>query len=156
MATQLLLHRTLSSMHLSSTDQRRDACRHDEPCAVVAASPASAPSSTATIVERGVVCEVPLDAQRVAASSPWSYGAMDGDDCWRPPPGARLSDATSADFLKRCAFCRRSLERADAFMYRGDKAFCCLECRQHHMIVHTRKAWLHLTGRRFSMVPLTG
>ncbi|GJP54712.1 hypothetical protein CLOM_g13763 [Closterium sp. NIES-68] len=123
---------------------------------MITASPSAPPSSTVKVVERGVVCDVQLGSQQVASDSPWSYGAMDADDCWRPPPGARMGDGTSADFLKRCSFCRRSLEHSDAFMYRGDKAFCCLECRQHHMIVDTRKAWLHLTGRRFSMVPLTG
>ncbi|XP_074571349.1 FCS-Like Zinc finger 5-like [Curcuma longa] len=40
----------------------------------------------------------------------------------------------TASFLRACGLCRRRLGPGrDAFMYRGEIAFCSLECRQQHM-----------------------
>ncbi|KAF5740251.1 senescence-associated family protein [Tripterygium wilfordii] len=37
-------------------------------------------------------------------------------------------------FLRSCSLCRRRLVPGrDIYMYRGDSAFCSLECRQHQM-----------------------
>ncbi|KAL5974214.1 hypothetical protein ACLOJK_030877 [Asimina triloba] len=34
-----------------------------------------------------------------------------------------------ADFLSACYLCRKKLDGLDIFMYKGDKAFCSVECR---------------------------
>ncbi|KAJ3677315.1 hypothetical protein LUZ60_003039 [Juncus effusus] len=40
----------------------------------------------------------------------------------------------TASFLKSCGMCNRQLAPGrDIFMYRGEIAFCSLECRQHQM-----------------------
>nr|XP_043617694.1 FCS-Like Zinc finger 5-like [Erigeron canadensis] len=40
----------------------------------------------------------------------------------------------TSNFLKACHLCKRSLITGrDIFMYRGDSAFCSLECRQQQM-----------------------
>ncbi|KAJ0975096.1 hypothetical protein J5N97_017061 [Dioscorea zingiberensis] len=40
----------------------------------------------------------------------------------------------TAPFLKNCGLCRRRLSpERDIFMYRGEMAFCSLECREHQM-----------------------
>uniref|UniRef100_A0A0A9G669 FLZ-type domain-containing protein n=1 Tax=Arundo donax TaxID=35708 RepID=A0A0A9G669_ARUDO len=37
---------------------------------------------------------------------------------------------TAASFLQRCTLCHKELaEGRDIYMYRGDKAFCSVECR---------------------------
>jgi hypothetical protein len=42
-------------------------------------------------------------------------------------------------FLDECSFCKRHLpEDKDIFMYRGDKAFCSVECRSQQMILDER------------------
>lgn len=42
----------------------------------------------------------------------------------------------SSHFLEKCSLCKRHLpEDQDIFMYRGDKAFCSLECRSQQMIL---------------------
>ncbi|CAI9116348.1 OLC1v1017468C1 [Oldenlandia corymbosa var. corymbosa] len=48
--------------------------------------------------------------------------------------------ADSAHFLKACALCKRRLiPGRDIYMYRGDSAFCSLECRQQQMTQDERK-----------------
>ncbi|KAG8071264.1 hypothetical protein GUJ93_ZPchr0006g43506 [Zizania palustris] len=43
------------------------------------------------------------------------------------PPAART---TTSSFLQHCFLCRRELaEGKDIYMYRGDRAFCSVECR---------------------------
>ncbi|XP_058079249.1 FCS-Like Zinc finger 14-like [Magnolia sinica] len=50
--------------------------------------------------------------------------------CASPP---RLTDEfppfRTADFLKSCYLCRKMLHGKDIYMYRGEKAFCSVECR---------------------------
>ncbi|KAK4274089.1 hypothetical protein QN277_017371 [Acacia crassicarpa] len=46
----------------------------------------------------------------------------------------------TAEFLRACFLCKRSLVPGrDIYMYRGDSAFCSLECRQQQMIQDERK-----------------
>ncbi|KAH7849915.1 hypothetical protein Vadar_024866 [Vaccinium darrowii] len=46
----------------------------------------------------------------------------------------------TAHFLRSCSLCKRRLVPGrDIYMYRGDKAFCSLECRQQQMIQDERK-----------------
>ncbi|KAL6844885.1 hypothetical protein ACP4OV_025544 [Aristida adscensionis] len=45
----------------------------------------------------------------------------------------------AAAFLRACGLCRRRLGPGrDTFMYKGEAAFCSLECRQQHM---TQEEW---------------
>ncbi|KAL0461240.1 UNVERIFIED_CONTAM: FCS-Like Zinc finger 5 [Sesamum latifolium] len=49
-------------------------------------------------------------------------------------------DAETADFLRSCGLCNRRLAPGrDIYMYRGDTAFCSLECREQQMKQDERK-----------------
>jgi len=39
-----------------------------------------------------------------------------------------------AEFLSCCDMCRRPLGGKDIFMYRGERAFCSMECRYHAIV----------------------
>ncbi|KAJ1268373.1 hypothetical protein BS78_07G129700 [Paspalum vaginatum] len=53
---------------------------------------------------------------------------------------ADFSAAETAAFLRACGLCNRRLGPGrDTFMYRGDTAFCSLECRQQHMTIEEWK-----------------
>jgi hypothetical protein len=39
-----------------------------------------------------------------------------------------------AEFLSCCDTCRRPLHGKDVFMYRGERAFCSMECRYHAIV----------------------
>ncbi|KAG8063091.1 hypothetical protein GUJ93_ZPchr0003g16950 [Zizania palustris] len=39
-----------------------------------------------------------------------------------------------AGFLACCDLCRRPLDGKDIFMYRGERAFCSMECRYHAIV----------------------
>ncbi|PWZ57661.1 hypothetical protein Zm00014a_006030 [Zea mays] len=39
-----------------------------------------------------------------------------------------------AEFLSCCDMCRRALDGKDVFMYRGERAFCSMECRYHAIV----------------------
>ncbi|KAK4802461.1 hypothetical protein SAY86_000664 [Trapa natans] len=61
-------------------------------------------------------------------------------------PSPRVSRRRSADFLETpsflhsCSLCKRRLiPGRDIYMYRGDSAFCSLECRQQQMNQDKRK-----------------
>ncbi|KAL5206703.1 hypothetical protein ABZP36_034912 [Zizania latifolia] len=52
---------------------------------------------------------------------------------------ADYSAVETAAFLRACGLCRRRLGPGrDTFMYKGEAAFCSLECRQQHM---TQEEW---------------
>ncbi|XP_068638364.1 FCS-Like Zinc finger 14-like [Aristolochia californica] len=44
-------------------------------------------------------------------------------------PLTEVPAAGREDFLSSCHLCRKKLHGLDIFMYRGDKAFCSVECR---------------------------
>ncbi|CAO2191310.1 unnamed protein product [Urochloa humidicola] len=53
---------------------------------------------------------------------------------------ADFSAAETAAFLRTCGLCNRRLGPGrDTFMYRGDTAFCSLECRQQHITIEEWK-----------------
>ncbi|KAL6596133.1 hypothetical protein ACP70R_047497 [Stipagrostis hirtigluma subsp. patula] len=53
---------------------------------------------------------------------------------------AEFSAAATAAFLRACGLCNRRLGPGrDTFMYRGDTAFCSLECRQQHITIEEWK-----------------
>uniref|UniRef100_A0A0D9VV36 FLZ-type domain-containing protein n=1 Tax=Leersia perrieri TaxID=77586 RepID=A0A0D9VV36_9ORYZ len=39
-----------------------------------------------------------------------------------------------AEFLECCDMCKRALDGKDIFMYRGERAFCSMECRYHAIV----------------------
>ncbi|XP_038990191.1 LOW QUALITY PROTEIN: FCS-Like Zinc finger 5-like [Phoenix dactylifera] len=61
-----------------------------------------------------------------------------------------------APFLKACSLCKRRLGPGrDTFMYRGDIAFCSLECRQQQMNLDERKEKCSLTSMKETPPPTT-
>lgn len=55
----------------------------------------------------------------------------------------------TANFLKACFLCKRSLIHGrDIYMYRGDSAFCSLECRQQQMNLDEKKEKCSLVASR--------
>ncbi|XAR48691.1 hypothetical protein NMG60_11031589 [Bertholletia excelsa] len=52
------------------------------------------------------------------------------------PSSPPLSAAAAAGFLDRCSLCRRKLlPGKDIYMYKGDEAFCTVECRCRRMVM---------------------
>ncbi|KDP33943.1 hypothetical protein JCGZ_07514 [Jatropha curcas] len=62
-----------------------------------------------------------------------------------PPPAAKFSDGDvsslypTSDFLSSCHLCKKKLHGRDIYMYRGEKAFCSVECRSRQMMIDERK-----------------
>ncbi|KAL9271459.1 FCS-Like Zinc finger 14-like protein [Drosera capensis] len=44
-----------------------------------------------------------------------------------------------SEFLSSCFLCRKGLRGKDIFMYRGEKAFCSVECRDRQIAMDERK-----------------
>ncbi|CAI9099039.1 OLC1v1035800C1 [Oldenlandia corymbosa var. corymbosa] len=56
--------------------------------------------------------------------------------------GSRVGEAPQfrvADFLNSCFLCQKQLHGLDIFMYRGEKAFCSVECRGKQITIDERK-----------------
>ncbi|KAF8698711.1 hypothetical protein HU200_034963 [Digitaria exilis] len=70
---------------------------------------------------------------RCATSLCGGGGAQKASSDGRPgsPGGAAFC---VAEFLSCCDVCRRPLDGKDIFMYRGDRAFCSMECRYHAIV----------------------
>ncbi|KAM3342582.1 FCS-Like Zinc finger 5 [Capsicum galapagoense] len=71
------------------------------------------------------------------------------------PPKAVRNRRKSADFvetanfLKACFLCKhRLIPGRDIYMYRGDSAFCSLECRQQQMNIDEKKEKCSLVASR--------
>ncbi|XP_068641042.1 FCS-Like Zinc finger 14-like [Aristolochia californica] len=54
-------------------------------------------------------------------------------------PQVAVPAAGKEDFLSSCYLCRKKLHGLDIFMYRGDKAFCSVECRCQQMLTDEMK-----------------
>lgn len=96
--------------------------------------------------------------ERSLPVSPWRYGADGATEGWEPAAHAESCwtfGGSQGDFLRRCSFCHRSLERCDIFMYRGEKGFCSQACRQQQILIDERSA-TRASGRLFSMIPSVG
>ncbi|KAI4345218.1 hypothetical protein L6164_012360 [Bauhinia variegata] len=51
-----------------------------------------------------------------------------------------IQQHSTPHFLRTCGLCKQHLAPSrDIYMYRGDTAFCSLECREEHMKVEERK-----------------
>eukprot|EP00249_Psilotum_nudum_P011766 c23368_g1_i1 orf=564-1325(+) len=60
------------------------------------------------------------------------------------PPASSCSEIScplpSSDFLSSCFFCMRHLGPGkDIYMYRGDRAFCSVNCRYQQIVIDERK-----------------
>ncbi|KAJ9673782.1 hypothetical protein PVL29_023373 [Vitis rotundifolia] len=68
------------------------------------------------------------------------------------PRNPRRSSADFVDnshFLRACCLCKRRLVSGrDIYMYRGDSAFCSLECRQQQMNQDERKEKCSLASKK--------
>lgn len=76
-----------------------------------------------------------------------------------PAQGSFVAAALTASthFLDQCSFCKRHLPKdKDIFMYRGDKAFCSVECRSQQMLMDERSKNCSSSAlKRRSVVPST-
>ncbi|CAH8313187.1 unnamed protein product [Eruca vesicaria subsp. sativa] len=55
-------------------------------------------------------------------------------------PTVVMATNNDDDFLRTCSLCNRILcHRRDIYMYRGDNAFCSLECREKQIMLDERK-----------------
>ncbi|XP_052202489.1 FCS-Like Zinc finger 6 [Diospyros lotus] len=60
----------------------------------------------------------------------------------------------TAHFLRACSLCKRRLiSGRDIYMYRGDSAFCSLECRQQQMAQDERKERSFLASKMKEALP---
>ncbi|KAK8941600.1 hypothetical protein KSP40_PGU010825 [Platanthera guangdongensis] len=50
------------------------------------------------------------------------------------PPKSAAEDFPVADFLSSCNLCGKTLHGKDIYMYRGEKAFCSMECRYKQIV----------------------
>ncbi|WJX32652.1 hypothetical protein P8452_20951 [Trifolium repens] len=67
------------------------------------------------------------------------------------------SDMTHPDFLRSCFLCKRRLVPGrDIYMYKGDSAFCSLECRQQQMNQDERKDKCCVVSSKKKLVVATG
>ncbi|KAF0913205.1 hypothetical protein E2562_020368 [Oryza meyeriana var. granulata] len=63
----------------------------------------------------------------------------------------------TAAFLRACGLCHRRLGPGrDTFMYKGEAAFCSLECRQQHMTQEEWKDKCGVTSMKEAPAPATG
>ncbi|WMV42811.1 hypothetical protein MTR67_036196 [Solanum verrucosum] len=46
-----------------------------------------------------------------------------------------LTSFPSSDFLRFCSSCKKRLDGKDIYMYRGEKAFCSLDCRSEAILI---------------------
>ncbi|XP_019461982.1 PREDICTED: uncharacterized protein LOC109361117 [Lupinus angustifolius] len=60
----------------------------------------------------------------------------------------------TSDFLRACSLCKRPFGPGhDIYMYRGDSAFCSLECRQQQMKRDDRKGEKYFVASKKQVVP---
>uniref|UniRef100_M8B2V0 Uncharacterized protein n=1 Tax=Aegilops tauschii TaxID=37682 RepID=M8B2V0_AEGTA len=72
-------------------------------------------------IKAKIISKATLHSPKIS-SSPWS-------------PAARPT-ASTGSFLQRCLLCHKDLaENNDIYMYRGDKAFCSVECRCRQIFI---------------------
>ncbi|KAF8404554.1 hypothetical protein HHK36_009441 [Tetracentron sinense] len=98
----------------------------------------------------------PVGLEGPARRNTFSGGSTDGLDhrFWAtvsPRNHRRNSDdfSESAHFLRACGLCKRRLAPGkDIFMYRGDSAFCSLECRQQKINQDERKEKCSLASKK--------
>lgn len=98
------------------------AALESQPSAAVA-SATSAPVSIARRAAR-------LEVSELACSGRCATSLCGGGG----PSSSARRPFRVAEFLSCCDMCRRPLDGKDIFMYRGDRAFCSMECRYHAIV----------------------
>ncbi|KAJ1411384.1 Zf-FLZ domain [Sesbania bispinosa] len=78
-----------------------------------------------------------------------------------PPRNQRRHSSSdfveTSDFLRVCSLCKRRLiPGRDIYMYRGDSAFCSLECRQQQMNQDERKEKVFMASKKQVVAPSSG
>ncbi|RDY12711.1 Protein MARD1, partial [Mucuna pruriens] len=103
--------------------------------------------------------EITLDLNATApdAAEQQRSGASDQT---RPLTAPKILRRHSSDFvdtphfLRACSLCKRRLVPGrDIYMYRGDSAFCSLECRQQQMNQDERKEKFVMASKKQVMTP---
>ncbi|KAJ8762679.1 hypothetical protein K2173_011159 [Erythroxylum novogranatense] len=104
-----------------------------------------------------------LNANSTEGNPPSEYSFLNqrqlgftGDHCFlgsmvSPRNHRRGSDdfSDTAHFLRACSLCQRNLIPGhDIYMYRGDSAFCSLECRQQQMSQDERKEKCSMASKK--------
>ncbi|KAG0471313.1 hypothetical protein HPP92_015859 [Vanilla planifolia] len=83
------------------------------------------------------------DQTQMAPLSGTAEGRGDGRTLHVPQRSMKrryLSDHAASHFLKTCGLCNRNLGPGlDIFMYRGEFAFCSVECREKQMMEDEKK-----------------
>ncbi|KAJ1406819.1 Zf-FLZ domain [Sesbania bispinosa] len=90
-------------------------------------------------------------------------GGFNGSDQSRilatvsPRNSSDLTLVHTPDFLRVCFLCKRRLVPGrDIYMYRGDSAFCSLECRQQQMNQDERKDKRCVASKKQVVAPPSG
>lgn len=104
--------------------QEEEEARKPAVSAVAIAASASASSSAAATTTR-------RRAARLEVSELGCSGRCATSLCGS---GAGAAAFRVAEFLACCDLCRRPLDGKDIFMYRGERAFCSMECRYHAIV----------------------
>ncbi|KAL0366433.1 UNVERIFIED_CONTAM: FCS-Like Zinc finger 6 [Sesamum radiatum] len=83
----------------------------------------------------------PFNAGGVAGGLDQRYAASSTAAASTRPQRRNSADFVgTANFLRVCSLCKRRLVPGrDIYMYRGDSAFCSLECREQQMTQDERK-----------------
>ncbi|XP_075517495.1 FCS-Like Zinc finger 13-like [Primulina tabacum] len=62
--------------------------------------------------------------------------------------GSEMTTFWTSDFLTSCFLCKKLLHGLDIFMYRGEEAFCCAECRCKQISIDEQKEKCHAEARK--------
>ncbi|CBI19129.3 unnamed protein product, partial [Vitis vinifera] len=107
-------------------------------------------SMTEFTLDPNSVQQPPSDSQNPFKDRPKSVG-FGGD----PRYSADFVD--NSHFLRACCLCKRRLVSGrDIYMYRGDSAFCSLECRQQQMNQDERKEKCSLASKKEATASTAG
>uniref|UniRef100_A0A0E0M0G9 FLZ-type domain-containing protein n=1 Tax=Oryza punctata TaxID=4537 RepID=A0A0E0M0G9_ORYPU len=116
----------------------------------------SPPDVLAAVVEEGE----DIDATMMVGQPGGGGGGGDGAQDWLASAGLRRNSAdfsATASFLRACGLCSRRLGPGrDTFMYKGEAAFCSLECRQQHMTQEEWKDKCGVTSMKEAPAPANG
>ncbi|CAN6324965.1 unnamed protein product [Urochloa humidicola] len=75
-----------------------------------------------------------LEVSELGCSGRCATSLCGGAQQKAPPPPDGSPAFRVAEFLSCCDMCRRALDGKDIFMYRGERAFCSMECRYHAIV----------------------
>ncbi|KAI8014503.1 FCS-Like Zinc finger 5 [Camellia lanceoleosa] len=102
------------------------------------------------------ITEFTLDLSMAEAPPPPQGVGVDGGAAAASPRNQRrnFAELETSNFLRACSLCKRRLVPGrDIYMYKGDSAFCSLECRQQQMNHDERKDKCSLASSKKQAVP---